>query len=74
MKFVRVGMYVNVLVDVDMKKVAPNLPVSKYQHARVTEVTDQDTIKVSVGGGPEMVALRLDDPPVWRVNRFGAGT
>lgn len=73
MKQVKVNMHVQVLRDVDEKKDAPNLPVSRYQHARVTEVTDQDTIKVSVKGGAELVALRLAGTPAWRLNRFGVG-
>jgi len=73
MKKVRVGMGIGVLMDIDEKKVAPNTPVTRYIHGRVTEVTDQGTIRVSIKGGTPVVALRLGDPPAWRVNRFGAG-
>lgn len=74
MKHAKVGRYVQVLNDVDLKLNAPNTPVSKYQHGKIVTVTDQDTITVSVKGGTPLAAIRLTDPPMWRVNRFGAGS
>lgn len=73
MKQVKVGMFVQVLRDVDLKLDPPGDTVSMYDHMRVTEVTDQDTIKVKFRDGNELVALRLGEPPNWRVNRFGIG-
>lgn len=72
MKQVKAGMHVQTIRDVDMKKDAPNAPITKYQHLRVTSVTDQDTITVDVAGA-DLIALRLGDDPHWRLNRFGVG-
>ena len=71
MKQVKVGMFVQVIRDVDMKNELPNVPVTKYQHLKVTTVTDQDNIRVKVGAST-LFAQRLSDP-MWRNNRFGVG-
>jgi hypothetical protein len=44
----------------------------RYFHAQVTEVTNQDTVEVSIKGAAPMAATRLAGPPRWQVNRFEA--
>lgn len=63
MKIVKERMYVSVLKD------------ARYVHARVTSVTDQNTIAVEYGNLPYVATRLSGDPlPLWRVNRFGAGS
>jgi hypothetical protein len=57
-RYAKVGHHVQVLVG------------TRFFHAQVTEVTDQDTVEVSIKGATPVAAARLAGPPRWQVNRF----
>lgn len=62
MRQIKVGNYISVLRNVDEKKVAPNLPVSRYQHARVTQV-NPTYVLCKVKGGGDIYAIRSNLKP-----------
>lgn len=65
MRTIKVGNFISVLNPVDRKLDAPNTPVLRYQHARVTEV-HPSYVLCKVGNGTVINAIRnTSKPHLW---------